>query len=148
MEFAKLIGMKKIILMFNLFDLILLLFMDYILAINLGINVNAMFLTSIGGFIMNVFTPQFFEIILGLIAISVFYFLAFPFVFYFLLYRLMQFVYVIINGFIAFPIEYLYRRVFLKEKIHYDDSLLSWLEWNKYIKVVKGGNRLILFLRC
>ena len=138
LEFAKLGNTKKIVLMISSLDLILVIFMDYLFAVNMGINVQEMFLTSFHSFAINLFTPQSFTLIIGFVLLCFFYYLAIPLMFPIILYRFIEFISSTILIIIYLPSK-LYCKIKGTE-LKLDFSLKSGLEYYKMIKIDDNGN--------
>lgn len=152
-EFAKQGNSNKIVLMVNIFDLIVLIFMDYIFGINMGIDIKSMFLTSFDLFVLNIFTIEFFTLIIGFGFLFFLYYLVVPILFPIFFYRIMAIIY----GIITISILWLPNQIYCLFKtkkwvwVTIDDSILSQLKWYKMIREDNEGNifpdeRIDLFL--
>lgn len=121
-------------------DLLILIFMDYLFAINMGIDVKGMFLSSFGGFTSNIFTLEFFTIIIGLVLLFIVYYLVFPIMFPIIIYRIIALIYgFLLILFLGIPIK-IWNLLFRNYKIELDLSFQMQLKLAKMIKVDDLGN--------
>lgn len=125
--------------MVGMLDLIILIFMDYIFAVNLGINVKGLFLNSFAGFAINIFTAEFFTMIIGIVVLFVIYYFIFPILFPLVIYRIISFIYGFVMIFCIWLPTRIWNLIFRRKQIIIDLSILQELKMLRMIKEGDGG---------